>query len=155
MNRNILQSYEDIKSIIIPFVKEIMTAPNVQAEAYVIIIMENGKLIEQTIISDVPQEKWIAPFDELALAKAKLSERTGLPSREVIQQKQDLLQPGDTCWFGSVIDKNKNLIVAASGGPEEADELIASTILSLIELQKKLSIINQLNERGPNHKFII
>ena len=68
-----------------------------------------------------------AEYSEIALAKARVSLRTGLPSRTVQQDAPHLYESGMTKWGGSVIENG--LIVAFSGVEAIFDEAIASTML--------------------------
>ncbi len=69
-------------------------------------------------------------YDEIALAKARVSWATGLPSRRVQQDAPHLYQPGMTKWGGSVIQDK--LVVAFSGVQAVFDEAIASMMLAWI-----------------------
>lgn len=69
-------------------------------------------------------------YDEIALAKARVSWTTGLTSRQVQQDAPHLYLPGMTKWGGSAIE-NK-LVVAFSGVQAVIDEAIAWMMLNWI-----------------------
>lgn len=69
-------------------------------------------------------------YQEIASKKAELSARTGLSSREVQLMHPELLQYGDTCFFGSVICGD--IVVAASGIEAYFDEACAKIVLAII-----------------------
>lgn len=69
-------------------------------------------------------------YQEIASKKAELSARTGLSSREVQLLHPELLQYGDTCFFGSVICGD--IVVAASGVEAYFDEACAKIVLTII-----------------------
>ena len=68
-------------------------------------------------------EEEAATYRPVALAKANLSWRTGLPSREV-QQNPHLYEIDDVKWGGSVV--KRGLVVAFSGVQAVFDEAIAA-----------------------------
>jgi hypothetical protein len=65
----------------------------------------------------------VAMFGEFATAKAAVTWRTGLSSRQVQQSRPHLYLPGDVKWGGSVV--RDDLIVAFSGVQAVLDEMIA------------------------------
>lgn len=69
-------------------------------------------------------------YAHIALEKAKVSWKTGLPSRKVQQDAPFLYTEGMTKWGGSVIENG--LIVAYSGVQAVFDEAIAGTMLRWI-----------------------
>lgn len=69
-------------------------------------------------------------YAEIAVEKATVSQKTGLPSRKVQQDAPHLYRPGMTKWGGSVIENG--LIVAFSGVQAVFDEAIAGTMLRWI-----------------------
>ena len=62
-------------------------------------------------------------YDRIAVAKAVVSKKTGLPSRQVQQEAPHLYLPGMTKWGGAVI--RNGLVVAFSGVQAVYDEAIA------------------------------
>lgn len=62
-------------------------------------------------------------FKHFAEAKTKLTWRTGLSSRQVVQTMPQLLQPGDTRYWGS--DIVEGFITGFSGFDECFDEMFA------------------------------
>jgi hypothetical protein len=133
-----------------PLIRIVARWPHVVAPAYVVVVERPGYPLRDLVISDVPRDRWPAPFDELARGKAALTARTGMPSRRVLQDRLDLLEPGDPCWFGSVIDTARGLVVAASGGPEDVDEMISQTVLDLICMPAVLRARDEALQRGPD-----
>jgi len=69
-------------------------------------------------------------YRQIALAKAKVAWRTGLPSREVQQNAPFLYMDGDTKWGGSV--ERNGLVVAFSGVQAVFDEWIAASMAELL-----------------------
>ncbi len=69
-------------------------------------------------------------YAKIALAKARVSWKTGLPSRVVQQEAPHLYQEGMTKWGGAVIEHK--LVVAFSGVQAVFDEAISWTMLSWI-----------------------
>jgi len=65
----------------------------------------------------------VAMFRKFATAKAAVTWRTGLSSRQVQQTYPHLYLPGDVKWGGSVV--RDGLIVAFSGVQAVLDEMIA------------------------------
>lgn len=131
-----------------PLIEDVAAWPDVNAEAYAVVVFLKGELIADMEVSALSKEQWRAPYDQLARAKAALSYRTSLPSRTVLQDRQELLEAGDPRWFGSVVLPEIGLVVAASGGPEDADEHIAATVLGLIRLPEVLRARKAVAERG-------
>lgn len=84
-------------------------------------------LYRSDVDSDHPNRN---KYEEIAIAKAKVSWNTGLSSRKVQQDAPHLYQPGMTKWGGSVIENG--LIVAFSGVQAVFDEAIAGTMLRWI-----------------------
>lgn len=73
--------------------------------------------------------EWDHDYEEIATKKAALTARTGLSSREVQLLHPELLQPGDTSFWGSVI--SGDVIVAASGVEPYIDEACAKIALAI------------------------
>lgn len=70
-------------------------------------------------------------YKEIALSKALVTKRTGMPSSLVQTQYPYLYREGDTKWGGSTIDTS-GLIVAFSGVQAVYDEMIAEWMASTI-----------------------
>jgi hypothetical protein len=141
----------DAFEVVEPLIRTVAQWPHVAAPVYVVVVVRPGHPPRDLVIADHPREEWPAPFDEVARGKAALTARTGMPSRLVLQDRLDLLEPGDPCWFGSVIDGTRGLIVAASGGPEDVDEMICRIVLDLITLPAVLRAREEAQRRGPGH----
>lgn len=77
-----------------------------------------------------PQEDWEHPFDDIARGKARLTGRTGLPSREVQLMKPHLLRREDVRYWGSWIEDD--IIVAASGVKPWYDEAFCKMACALV-----------------------
>lgn len=67
-------------------------------------------------------EDWEYPYDQIALEKFRLSDRTNMDTRQVFTNYPHLLEEGDPKYWGSVVDRG--LIVAGSGVQEWMDETI-------------------------------
>jgi hypothetical protein len=134
-----------------PLIQSISMWPQVCTQVYVVVIALAGETLRQLVVSDLPRDQWPAPFDDVAQGKAALTARTGLPSRTVLQDRQDLLRPGDPRWFGSALDPASGLVVAASGGPDDVDELISRTVLDLIRTPAILRAREEIDARDSAH----
>ena len=77
-----------------------------------------------------PQHPMADMYDEIALAKARVSWETGLPSRQVQLDAPHLYRPGMTKWGGAVV-KN-GLVVSFSGVQAVFDEATSWTVLNWI-----------------------
>jgi hypothetical protein len=77
------------------------------------------------------REGWRNPYDEVALAKARLCFRTGLAARTVQTDAPWLFEEGDTRFPGGVIENG--LVVAASGLKDHFDEMFSWMVLSAIQ----------------------
>jgi len=133
-----------------PLIRAVSQWPRVCTPAYVVVVVLAGRTLRQLVVSDLLRDQWPAPFDDVAQGKAALTARTGLPSRVVLQDRQDLLRPGDPRWFGSALDPASGLVVAASGGPDDVDELISRTVLDLIRTPAILRAREEILARGPD-----
>ncbi len=84
-----------------------------------------------------PREAWEHDYEGHATAKERMSQRTGLGSREVQCLHPEAIMPGDTVYFGSVVSADGNIVVAYSGVEAFFDEMFAkwtlAAILALIE----------------------
>ena len=82
-------------------------------------------LFEYSIGNRSEWQKWDGKtFDDFARAKALISWRTGLSSREVVLTKPQLLLPGDTRLWGSSV--YGGVVSAASGVQPFFDEMFAT-----------------------------
>lgn len=84
-------------------------------------------LFQRRVYENHPDAK---KYDQIALAKARVSQETGLPSRQVQQEAPHLYRPGMTKWSGSVVEHK--LVVAFSGVQAVFDEAIAASMLAWI-----------------------
>lgn len=78
-------------------------------------------------------KEWEHEYDAIARSKARVTWRTGLPSREVVLMKPHLLLPDDTRYWGSAIVDG--IITAVSGVEpyfDEAFSRMTSSVLSAI-----------------------
>lgn len=104
---------------------------NVNKYAGTIVVLhpiEGGVLFTETIETNGKYED--AKYSRIAHAKAALTRRTGMSSREIQQRAPHLLQDGDVKWGGSVI--RDGLVVAFSGVQAVYDEMIADWMASAI-----------------------
>lgn len=91
----------------------------------------NSGEFDVVFASDVdPRHPDRGKYEKIAVAKAEVSWKTGLPSRKVQQDAPFLYEMGMTKWGGSVIENG--LIVAFSGVQAVFDEAIAGTMLRWI-----------------------
>lgn len=92
--------------------------------------MAKGILWEHSIGDN---DKWAAPFQDIARSKAELTWRHGMSTRLLQARKPYLLVPGDTIYFGSAtIDEQGDLVVAASGVQPWYDEMISRWMLAAL-----------------------
>jgi len=78
------------------------------------------------------RKHWEHDYEGHATAKEAISRRTGMSSREVQQMHPELLEPGDTVYYGSVVGMGGTIVVAFSGVEAWFDELFASWVLAAI-----------------------
>ena len=71
------------------------------------------------------RDDWEHDYEGHATGKEKISQRTGLTSREVQARFPELLEIGDTIYFGSVISPGGTVVSAFSGVEAYYDEMIA------------------------------
>lgn len=116
--------------VVLPMVNEAWGTAITNKRAGTIVVLDprNGEILFKRRIReyDPAAEK----YDTIAVAKARVSRETGLPSRQVQQEAPHLYAPGMTKWGGSVIE-NK-LVVAFSGVQAVFDEAIAASMLAWI-----------------------
>jgi len=81
------------------------------------------------------RETWEYPYDEHATGKEAISKRTGKASRTVQEMYPELLQPGDTIYYGNAM--SETIIVSFSGVEAYFDEMfckwVLATCLALIQ----------------------
>lgn len=87
------------------------------------------------------EAQWEYEYFNYADGKARITARTGLPSRIVHTTHQHLLEPGDCAYWGSVT--NGQIIVACSGVQPWVDEHMAKTILALMEAIHENAVATQ------------
>ena len=81
------------------------------------------------------RSRWDADYRSFALAKARVSWRTGMDSHLVQEQRPYLLEAGDTLLWGSVaLD---GIVVAASGADPWYDEAFAGAVALCLRAQAK------------------
>jgi hypothetical protein len=137
-----------------PLIRAVSQWPRVDTPVYVVVVAQSDEPVRELVVTELPRNHWPAPFDRVARGKARLTARTGLPSRTVLQDRQELLQPGDPLWFGSVLEPVTSLVVAASGGPEDVDELISRTLLELIRVPDVLRARAEIARRAPDRTTV-
>lgn len=76
--------------------------------------------------------EWDYPFDEIALAKAKASWKTGLPSHRIQQEAPYLFEPWMAKYGGSAVGEG-GLVVAFSGVEEYFDQMFSEMMLAAIK----------------------
>jgi len=120
-----------------------------KTDLYVCVLIkidEDPGLMHLAQISMGRVNKWEYQYDEIARAKARLSARTGMNSREVLLLHPELLQPGDIKWWGSVV--NSSIIVAASGLESWEDEAICKVVSALYSMLNETEIENNRSQEG-------
>ena len=75
---------------------------------------------------------WEGDYKRHATGKETISQRTGLSSREVQLLYPELLEPGDTVYYGSVVSPGGTIVVAFSGVEAYFDEMFAKLVLAAI-----------------------
>ncbi len=78
-----------------------------------------------------PSWPWKYDYQKIALAKAMVTWRYGVSSRESVTNQRYLLDEGAAPWAGSVV-WNGNLFVAFSGLPSQDDEWICHCVAARI-----------------------
>lgn len=107
-----------------------------------------GQNFEQAcyLIADLGETALIEPrFRQMALSKAEISARTGLPTAEV---PAHLLRSGDTTSWGSVV--LDGLVVACCGVQSYHDEMFAMWIAAAIKARAK----NAIAKLPDGQKFV-
>jgi hypothetical protein len=89
---------------------------------------------------------WTRPYDEIAMAKAKLAQRTGMTIRTLRQDAPWLYEQGDIRFVGGVIENG--LVVAASGLPDHWDEAISRMVLSALQGACRHSV-SKIDQNSP------
>lgn len=74
---------------------------------------------------------WKRPFDDIARAKARFCQRTGMVGRNARMDAPWLYESGDTRFVGGVIENG--LAVAASGLQDYFDEMFSWMVLGAIQ----------------------
>lgn len=82
------------------------------------------------------EKKWgeAVDFTQIALQKAVLAARVGMPTGVVVSQKPWLLLGGDYFYEGGIAERIGGLAVAVSGAYSQTDSGIASMIYSIIAM---------------------
>ena len=97
-------------------------------------------------------EQWEGKsYQDFAQAKARISWRTGLSSREVVMCKPHLLVKGDTILWGSVVFNG--VIVAVSGVQPHFDEMFA-TMTAAAMIGEASRYANELQKGGNCPDFL-
>ena len=91
-------------------------------------LQEGWQEIEGFEFGDRPE--WELDYYKVAAAKDEISRRTGLTTREVQYMHPELLEPGDTVYYGNA--KTDTIIVSFSGVEPYFDELFAKWVLAAI-----------------------
>lgn len=96
-------------------------------------------------------DEWQHDYDYIALSKAFLSWRWGLPSRRIQHEFAYLCEGHDTVYGGSIVDEG-GLIVACSGVDSEHDEGFATVIMGLCKSFAQHSA-EHYRKVNPNDNF--
>jgi hypothetical protein len=86
-------------------------------------------------------DNWEYHYDDVARNKDNISRRTGMPTRYVHEVHPELLEPGDTVYWGNAM--MDNVIVSCSGVQEWGDEMFSFIILDLCkgQIQRVLELL--------------
>jgi hypothetical protein len=76
------------------------------------------------------RSEWEHPYEDHAASKERISQRTGLSSREAHALYPELIIPTDTVYDGSTISPGKTIVVAYSGVESYFDELFTKWVLA-------------------------
>lgn len=116
--------------IMLPSIVQAAATETINKEAGTLVVLNpwNGEVLFMGRVDDNHPHR--EKYDEIALAKARVSWETGLSSREVQQNAPHLLKPGMTKWGGSAIEFK--LVVAFSGVQAIFDEAISWSVLAWI-----------------------
>lgn len=130
------QAEEAFQILVLPSITSAMKAGHIKREHLHVVVLEPGVpyqmdadlpiLFEYSIGRRKHWEKWEGglSFDDFARGKARLSWRTGLPSREVVLTKPHLLLPSDCRLWGSSV--YGGFITGVSGVEPYFDEMFAN-----------------------------
>lgn len=77
------------------------------------------------------REQWEHDYEGHATAKELISQRTGKSTREVQLMHPELLEIGDTVYYGSVVSDDGKIVVAFSGVEAFFDEMFAKCVLAV------------------------
>lgn len=113
-----------------------------------LVVLDPGSeniLYEESFGAD--KTTWRYPFDDIARAKARLCQRTGMVGRNVQKDAPWLYEKGDTWRAGGVVENG--LVVAASGLYDHFDEMIAWCVLSTIQALCRNEIA-MFDDKTPN-----
>jgi hypothetical protein len=92
--------------------------------------------------------QWGYPYDQIARSKAEISARTGLSTREVQLLRPELLEEGDTKYWGSIV--GGALVVACSGVQSHFDEAISTIILATLRGLLDEAVLEQREDKSTN-----
>jgi hypothetical protein len=119
-----------------------------------VVVVVSGPGLERRVIETVGhvatwQAEWgdQKDFREIALQKASLAERTGMPTAEAVSRKPWLLREGDFLFQGGTAAEPGGLVVTASGAHGETDEGISEIVKALIVMLCRLKV-KQMKEAG-------
>ncbi len=90
------------------------------------------------------REKWDADYAGFARAKARVAWRTGLDSHLVQELRPQLLAPGDTVLWGSIV--LDGIVVGVSGANPWYDEAFAGTVAMCLRALAKAAAVEARKE---------
>jgi hypothetical protein len=76
------------------------------------------------------RDKWDHGYNVVAASKEEISIRTGLTSREIQMMHPELVEPGDTVYYGNAM--SPTIIVSFSGVEAYFDEMFCKWLLAAI-----------------------
>jgi hypothetical protein len=87
--------------------------------------------------------EWEYDYEGVATSKECISQRTGLPSAEVQALHPELVESGDTVYFGSVVSDGKTIVVSFSGVEAYYDEMFSGWTLAAVLAVLKAAMAEQ------------
>ncbi len=156
------QAREAFETFVLPGIQLAMENENVNRKHLHVVVLRPGVpymkgeelpiLFEYSVGNPADWEEWDnKTFDDFARAKAMISWRTGLPSREVVLTKPHLLISGDTLLWGSAVVGG--VISAVSGVQPFFDEMFA-TMTSAVMIGEASYFADQMSQQASIPDFI-
>lgn len=115
-------------AICTPSIEALLQIEGVRRSALYVVILKPGseEILASGSFGTMPRGIWPHPFENIALGKARLSQRTGMDTAMVLQFHAHLLVEGDPKYAGGV--NRHGIPVGASGIQSYLDVLVAGMV---------------------------